>query len=80
MDDNNLPDSRITAWGNGSFCPTLRRRESAEEKALPRGNLRAKGGQRKVMQYARRIAQLSSEGVGGDLEQQTDTTASERDT
>ena len=32
------------------------------------------------MQYARRIAQLSSEGVGGDLEQQTDTTASERDT
>ncbi len=43
-DDNNLLDSRITAWGNGSFCPTLRRRESVEEKALSRGNLPAKGG------------------------------------
>jgi hypothetical protein len=31
------------------------------------------------MEYARRIVYLSSEGVGGALEQQTDTIASEPD-
>jgi hypothetical protein len=32
-----------------------------------------KEAQRKVMEYARRIVYLSSEGVGGNLEQQTGT-------
>ena len=31
------------------------------------------------MEYARRIVYLFSEGVGGGLEQQTDTITSERD-
>ncbi len=32
-----------------------------------------------MMEYARRVVYLSSEGVDGGLEQQTDTIASERD-
>ncbi len=30
LDDNDLVDPRTKTWGNGSFCPTLRRRESVE--------------------------------------------------
>src|SRR5829696_4857552 len=40
----NLVGPRMTMWGNGSSCPTLRRRESVEEKALSRGDPQAKGG------------------------------------
>jgi hypothetical protein len=45
-DDDNLVDLRLTMWGNGSICPTLRRPESIEEKAPSRGNLPARGGAR----------------------------------
>lgn len=38
-----------------------------------------KEAQRKVMVYTRRIVYLSSEGVGGDLEKQTDTITAKLD-
>jgi hypothetical protein len=45
----------------------------SKKKALAWDSWQRKEAQRKVMEYARRIVYLSSEGVGGDLEQRTDT-------
>lgn len=67
------------AWGNGSFALHSEGMKASKKRLYREATCRRKEAQRKVMEYARRIVYLSSEGVGRDPKQQTDMIASERD-